>query len=94
MDFTNEEKERINYLYGNDFKDITPEDAQLIGRWEAWKATEDARYKAELKALQDEADLKMENATALYKQARNNLTELRDKALARFDKLEGAADGQ
>ena len=94
MDFTNEEKERINYLYGNDFKDITPEDAQLIGRWEAWKATEDARYKAELKALQDEADLKMENATALYKQARNNLTELRDKALARFDKLEGALDGQ
>lgn len=94
MDFTNEEKERINQLYGTDFKDITPEDAQLIGRWEAWKATEDARYKAELKALQDEADLKMKNASALYEQARDNLTELHDKALARFDKLEGVEDGK
>ena len=42
MDFTNAEKERINQLYGTDFENITPEDALLIGRWEAWKATQES----------------------------------------------------
>ena len=59
MDFTNEEKERINQLYGNDFQDIAPEDAQLIARWEAWKAVQESEHQAKLQAMQDEANAKI-----------------------------------
>ena len=60
MDFTNEEKERITQLYGNDFKDITPDDAQLIGRWESWKALNQAEYQAKMEAIKLEAQQKLE----------------------------------
>ena len=85
MDFTNEEKERINQLYGNDFKDITPEDAQLIARWESYKAAQNLEYKAKLDAIQAETKAKLEYATIEHEQAMNNLEALKDAALARLE---------
>ena len=91
MDFTNAEKERINQLYGNDFEGITPEDASLIGRWEAWKATNDAEYQAKIAILQTEAQAKLEQSESLYRQAKSNLEELRDAALARLEAIDHGA---
>lgn len=91
MDFTNEEKERINQLYGNDFKDITPEDAALVGRWEAWKATNESEHQAKLDAIKAETEMKLENARRESEQAMNNLEELKNAALAR---LEGIDNGK
>ena len=84
MDFTNEEKERINQLYGNDFEGITPEDAALIGRWEAWKATNESEHQAKLEAIKAETEAKLENARRESEQAMSNLEELKNAALARL----------
>lgn len=82
--FTNEEKRRIDVLYGEDFKNITPEDALLIGRWEAYKATTQAKFQAEMDAIQIEAQEKAIAARKEHEQAMANLQELHDLAIARF----------
>ena len=84
MDFTNEEKERINQLYGNDFKDIKPEDAMLIGRWEAWKALNDKGYQDEMKSVKDVSDEKLRSAKEQSAYAMETLRMLRDKAFKRY----------
>lgn len=91
MDFTNEEKERINQLYGNDFKDIQPDDAFLIARWEQFKAQMETEQNARIKATQDVADEKMRQSRETAELARANLREMHDAAMARYARFE---DGQ
>lgn len=86
MDFTNEEKERINQLYGNDFKDIKPEDAQLIARWESWKATQEDEHRAKIEALEAESAARLEAAAEQAEYAMQTLKELRDAAVARYER--------
>ena len=88
MEFTNEEKERINQLYGNDFKDIKPEDGLLIARWEQHNAEVQAKYSAEMKALQDVADEKVRQSRETAELARANLKEMHDAAMARYARFE------
>ena len=87
MDFTNDEQERINFLYGNDFEDITPDDAKLICRWEAWKATEEAKNSAEMEALKSRTEAKISEFEKQSAEASALLRELRDKARERFERL-------
>ena len=91
MDFTNEEKERITQLYGNDFADITPDDALLIGRWEAWKATTEAAYQAQMQSIKEQTDAVVIETRSLYEQARNNLQTLQNAALARLERFDDGA---
>ena len=91
MDFTNEEKERITQLYGNDFADITPDDAMLIGRWEAWKATTEAAYQAQMQSIKEQTDAVVIETRSLYEQARNNLQALQNAALARLERFDDGA---
>ena len=88
MDFTQEEKERINQLYGNDFADITPDDATLIARWEAYKAVNDDKHAAEIEAIKAESDARLVEIQEQYAIARANLKELHDLAVARFERLD------
>lgn len=87
MEFTNEEKERINQLYGNDFKDITPDDASLIGRWEAWKAVQENEHRAKIAQYEAEANAKMENSKRIADKAMEDLETLKNVALARLERL-------
>ena len=86
--FTKEEKDRINQLYGTDFKGITPEDAMLIGRWEVWRATQKADYQAKLDAMNAETQAKIDQNNKIFNQAMDNLTELHNLAVARFERLQ------
>ena len=88
MDFTVEEKDRINLLYGTDFKDITPDDAMLIGRWEAWKATQESEHQAKIAAIEAEVAARLEATEKQAKIAENNLAELHAMALARLERLQ------
>jgi hypothetical protein len=88
MDFTNEEKARINALYGNDFKEITPEDAALIARWEQHKAEQNAVLQAKTNAIKLEALNNIENANEIATIAKNNLKALKDVALARLERID------
>ena len=87
MEFTNAEQERINQLYGHDFEDIQPEDAELIARWEAWKASQDLEYQAKTDALKAETAAKMEDSKRIADKAISNLEELKNAALARLERL-------
>lgn len=89
-DFTKAEIERINQLYGNDFEGITPDDAMLIGRVEALKATNEDAHKAYLKAIEEESeqrrrqakeehDMAMANLETLAKTARERLKAVKDE---------------
>ena len=88
MEFTNAEQERINQLYGNDFADIQPEDAQLIARWESWKATQESEHKAKLEAMETEANAKAEQSKRIAEKAIEDLEDLKNAALARLERLE------
>lgn len=87
-DFTNEQKQRIDYLYGNDFKDITPEDALLIAQWEQAKALNDAEFQGKMAAMQAETEARIAAANEHAAQAMSNLQELHDKALERLERIE------
>ena len=87
-EFTKAEIERINQLYGTDFKDITPDDAMLIGRVEAYKAMQDAEYKARIKTIEEEAELRREQSIEEHKQAMANLETLAKAARERLKAVE------
>ena len=87
-EFTNEEKYRIDALYGTDFENIMPEDAQLIARYEAYKAKQDEKIQAEIKAIQAESEQRLEYAKEQQKQAMDNLNELHARAMARIERME------
>lgn len=87
-EFTNDEKHRIDMLYGTDFKDIKPEDAQLIARWEQFKATQNAELQAKLDAIAEESAAKVEQAKKTAEYARKNLADLKNKALARLEGID------
>lgn len=82
--FTNEEKERINQLYGNDFQNITPDDALLIGRWESAKALTSAEFDARQAAIEAETQAKLEQSQAVFEQAMSNLNEQHEAAMKRL----------
>lgn len=84
MNFTKAEMDRINQLYGNDFEDINPNDAQLIGRYEAYKAVTDAKVQAEIKALDDESKARLKHDAEIYQIAKQNLELLRDAAMEKY----------
>ena len=88
MEFTNAEKERINQLYGNDFEGITPDDAQLIARWEQYKAESEQANKAEIEALKAETEARLQSIREQHEIAVNTLYELRDKAYERLERVE------
>lgn len=87
-DFTQAEKRRIDLLYGNDFEGITPEDAQLIARFEAAKAVEDAAFRERMEREQAESAARMEQAAAEHEKAMRNLEELQARAVARLERFE------
>ena len=84
-EFTKEEQNRINLLYGTDFKDATPDDFKLISRWEHYKATNDEEYKLKKEAIEQETQAKIELAREKEKLA---IDVLKAKAAAAREKLE------
>lgn len=87
-EFTKAEIERINQLYGTDFKDITPDDAMLIGRVEAYKATQEGEYKARIKAIEEESELRRKQSEEVHAQAMENLETLAKAARERLKAVE------
>lgn len=83
--FTNEEKHRIDELYGNDFKGITPEDALLIGRWEANKAIMEDEHQKKMDLMRQESQAAIEQAREQAAYAMETLERCRDEALARLE---------
>ena len=92
MDFTNEEKQRIDQLYGNDFKDIMPDDALLIARWEAWKATNEEMHQREMEELKRKTDEQISMLEKKSEEALTLLHELKERAIERFERLDNGQE--
>ena len=86
-EFTKEEMHRIDVLYGTDFKDIKPEDAQLIARWEKYKALQDEEAKARFAAIEKESEARVKEARKTAKLAQQQLIEQATAAMQRFERF-------
>lgn len=84
-DFTKEELNRINQLYGNDFEDITPDDATLIIRYEQGKTEEETLASEQVKAIHDELEAKREVCAAQVEESRKRLDNLVAEAIGRYE---------
>lgn len=83
--FTNEEMDVINKIASGDLEGITPEDLEVYTRFKTSNAIADEKLQAELQALKDETDAKIEQAQELNAAAVANLEAQRDLALARLE---------
>lgn len=88
MEFTSKEQDRINQLYANNFEGIQPEDAELLARWEGWKATQESEHQAKLEAINADMQARLQHSEVLADQAMKNLADLRDAAMARLERLD------
>lgn len=86
-EFTKEEMHRIDVLYGTDFKDIKPEDAMLIARWEKYRALQDEEAKARFAVIEKEGETRAKEARKTAKLAQQQLTEQANAAMQRFERL-------
>lgn len=86
-EFTQAEKARIDELYGNDFAGITPADIPLIQKYEQFKTVNEARFKAEIEAMQKEAEAKIIEAHETAKLARDLLEERAQRSRERWEVL-------
>lgn len=90
-DFTNEEKERINQIYGNDFKNMSPDDVQLVIRWERAKAELETLQSESMRVLYQESIARQEQSIERHETAMDTLTALCNAA---HEKYERAKNGE
>lgn len=87
-EFTNEEKERITQLYGNDFADATPDDYKLIARWERAKAESDAEFEMKNSLIREELEARKKLMLDQTQHAFDAVNELKIAALERLKAVE------
>ena len=87
-EFTNEEKERITQLYGNDFADATPDDYKLIARWEQAKAESAAKFEMENSLIREELEARKKLMLDQTQHALDTVNELKIAALERLKAVE------
>lgn len=88
-EFTNEEKHRIDLLYGNDMKldDFNLDDVKLIQRWESKRAKHDEKVQAEIELMQQESEQRLAESTELFELAKKNVKELVKRSRKRYKEL-------
>lgn len=87
-EFTIDEKQRIDMLYGTDFEGITSEDAKLIARYEAWKTRQETLGNVEAEQIRATAENNRINANKYAEQAMQALEDMKAAALARLESIE------
>lgn len=86
-DFTNEEKERINQLYGNEFAEASYDDIQLIIRWEYSKGVYDGVNSEEARLMREKTQADIDKTRAEADLARAEFEALVNKAKARYEEV-------
>ena len=83
--FTDEEKEIVNRIASGNLEGITEDDLDVYTRFQTSKALADTKLQAELQALKDETDAKIEQAQAVNDAAVANLEAQAELAKARLE---------
>jgi len=84
-EFTNEEKERINQLYGNGFDEVSYSDVLLIIRWEYAKGYHDGVNSEETRLLRENMQADIEKTQAEADLARAEFERLVNAAKSRYE---------
>jgi archaellum component FlaC len=84
MEFTKEERTRIDTLYASDFKGATPDDVQLIARFARFLGKQEAESDAYIQTVKEESAKRVAQAKRISDMAIKNLNELHDAAIAHF----------
>jgi hypothetical protein len=87
-DFTEAERAMINDIYKREFQDMTPDEVQLYGEWQAVNARLDANVQARRETLEAEMTANVEIYRETEKAAIDTLEALKDLALARLKAVE------
>jgi hypothetical protein len=90
-DFTETERTAINDIYKREFQDMTPDEVQLYGEWQAVNARLDADVQARRETLETEMTASVEMYRETEKAAIDTLEALKNLALA---KLKAVENGQ
>ena len=88
-EFTEKERNTIDDIYRREFQDMTPDEVQLLLRWNAAQAKNDELVKAEIAAMNAEKEARIEETRKTAEKARRNLTELKNAAKKRLAAIEG-----
>ena len=83
--FTNEEKDIINKMAVGEIEEITPEQLEIYTRYQVSKALAEERFQAEMQALKDETDAKIEQSKQVNNAAIANLEAQAALAQARLE---------
>lgn len=88
-EFTEKERNTIDDIYRREFQGMTPEEVQLLLRWNAAQAKNDELVKAEIAAMNAEKEARIEETRKTAEKARRNLAELKNAAKKRLAAIEG-----
>lgn len=80
-EFTQEELERINRLYADDFEGANAADVKLISRYEAEKARREALYSVQVEEMKRETAERLDMARAEHGKAMEHFNLLIDKVV-------------
>lgn len=83
--FTNEEKDVINRIASGNLEGITKDELDVYTRFQTSKALADEKLQAELQALKNETDAKIEQSKAVNDAAIANLEAQAELAKARLE---------
>lgn len=83
--FTQEELTRIDEIAAGMVETPTVDDLDLWARWKSFQATEDAQFKARIKAIEDKTAADIENSKLLVNAAVDNLKAQKAAALKRLE---------
>lgn len=87
-EFTEHERNTINDIYRREFQDMTPDEVQLLLRWNTAQAKNDELVKAEIGNMQALYASQIEESRKTEEAARRTLSELKDAAKKRLAAIE------
>lgn len=88
LEFTEQERMKIDDLIKRDFENATPDEVRLYAKWEAEKALRDEEFKARLQARADESKAKIAELKRNANSARDGLKALKAAAIARLEQID------
>lgn len=96
IEFTKEERNTIDGVYRKieNGETITPDEAVLYARFEAFKALRSDEQEEKRKTLQEQRDVSIANAHEIADIAKANLAELHDMAMNNYTSSLRLVDGE
>lgn len=88
MNFTIEERDKINDIYARKCENLTADEVRLLVAWESDMAAQHAIVSEQMNMLKNETDARIEQARKEADNAMAALNELANAAIARLERID------